>query len=134
MLDDLPLIQRLSLMAAHGSARQRVLSENVAHANTPGFRARDLSTFADLMGPRAIGAGATPAPKVTRPGHAGAEARSFVNFGVHRIDTPAAPNGNNVVLEDQVIRAAGAESQHRLALRLYAKSAELMRLGLGRLR
>lgn len=137
MLDALPLLDRLSFMANHAGARHRLLAENIAQANTPGYRAHDLAPFAEMMARDAPGAapGTVTAARMTRPGHADAAQSSVPSAFVPReIDAPAAPNGNSVIVEEQMLRAAEAESQHRLALRLYAKSAELMRLGLGRLR
>ena len=38
----LNVLQLASGLMAHASARQRVIAENVAHADTPGYKARDL--------------------------------------------------------------------------------------------
>jgi len=34
-------------MATHAGRRQALLAENVANADTPGYRPRDLATFAE---------------------------------------------------------------------------------------
>ena len=86
-----------------------MISENVAHADTPGYRARDIADFATTLE-------STPAfaARTTRPGHIGfgADARGFepreaTAFGAET------PNGNTVSLEDQMIRAAGGAAEPR---------------------
>ena len=56
-------------------ARQQVIAENIAHADTPGYRARDIADFArsSTSGP------ALQRPRTTRPGHIpfGADPRGF---------------------------------------------------------
>jgi flagellar basal-body rod protein FlgB len=127
---DLTLLTLASRLAAHSTARQSLIAQNVAHADTPGYRARDLEAFA----PQAERPAAAPfAARVTRPGHAafGAEAAGFAVREAHAPGS-AAPNGNTVSLEDQMMRAAGTRSSHDLALGVYGKSLEILRAGLGR--
>jgi flagellar basal-body rod protein FlgB len=52
-----------SRLAAHAGKRQEVISANVAHADTPGYRARDLADFAE-----SLDAGAPFAARTTRAG------------------------------------------------------------------
>ena len=101
-----------------------MIAENVAHADTPGYRARDIADFADdRRRPHRRFAART-----TRPGHIGfgADARGFepreqTAFGAET------PNGNTVSLEDQMMRAAEVRQEHEMALGVYAKSLEILR-------
>ena len=115
-------------LMGHASARQQVIAENVAHADTPGYRARDLADFSTTLD-------ATPgfSARVTRPGHLpfGADARGFDP----RLETApgaASPNGNTVSLEDQMTRAAEARQSHQMALGVYSKSMDILRSAIGR--
>ena len=70
---NLNVLTLASGLAAHATARQQVISENVAHADTPGYRARDIVDFASTLD-------AAPAftRRTTRPGHIfGADPRGF---------------------------------------------------------
>ncbi|MEM6676681.1 MAG: flagellar basal body rod protein FlgB [Pseudomonadota bacterium] len=138
MLSDLPIIQNAGYMARHAATRASVIAENLANADTPDYRARDLPDFATVMRNGADnGAGlSTVAARATREGHVSApfDRPSKGMPPATPIDMPRAPNGNNVVIEDQTMRAGQAESQHRLALSVYAQTIDLMRLGLGRMR
>ena len=61
---NLNVLQLASALASHAAARQQVISENIAHADTPGYRARDVDDFAaTLEGTPAFAA------RTTRPGH-----------------------------------------------------------------
>ena len=51
---------------AHASQRNAVIARNIAHADTPGFKAQDVAAFE--FGRTA--AAAAEQPKATRPGHA----------------------------------------------------------------
>jgi flagellar basal-body rod protein FlgB len=127
---NLDILRLASRLAAHATARQQVISENVAHADTPGYRARDVADFASTLE-------AAPgfAAHTTRPGHIpfgagahGLEPREASAFGVE------SPNGNTVSLEDQMIRAAEVRQSHDMALGVYTKSLEILRTSLGRAR
>ena len=60
----LNVLRLASALAAHATARQQVLAENVAHADTPGYRARDIADFASILDNAPAFAART-----TRPGH-----------------------------------------------------------------
>lgn len=126
MLEKLTVISMASAMARHAAARHNVLAQNVANADTPGYRARDVQDFkATVKDPFTL--------RTTRPGHlsdglAGAPGNPRVFEPV----LPASPNGNTVSLEDQSLRAAATTSQHSLALAVYRKSVDIFRIGLGR--
>src|ERR1700731_412316 len=66
-LTQIPLFKAMAKKLAWLSARQSVLAENVANANTPGFRAGDLKPldFGKLRG----GHGGTLTLTSTAPGH-----------------------------------------------------------------
>jgi flagellar basal-body rod protein FlgB len=116
-------------LADHAAFRQTVISQNVAHADTPGYRARDIAPFAET-----ISAGREPfAARVTRPGHIafGADPRGF-EPRESRVKGAESPNGNSVSLEDQMMRAAETRQAHALALGVYGKSLDILRAGLGR--
>lgn len=127
MMNDLTVLNWASAMARHAAERHKVIAENVANADTPGYRARDIDDFSTIVNERFK-------PRATREGHAGAAEAGLPRAREIMPELPAGPNGNNVSLEDQTLRSAEAQSQHRLALTVYSKSLDLLRLGLGRVR
>ena len=125
---DLNVLSLASALAAHASARQQVIAENVAHADTPGYRARDVADFESV-----VDAGPAFRSRTTRPGHLafGADPRGF-EAREQAVEGAATPNGNTVSLEDQMMRAAAVRQEHDLALGVYAKSLEILRTAIVR--
>ncbi len=126
MLENLTLLDLASGLARHATARHRVIAENVANADTPGYRARDVKEFQAIVKE-------SFAARATRPGHAGFGARPFAPQ-IFELALPPSPNGNTVNIEDQAVRAVQAQGQHSLAVAVYAKAIDILRLGLGRRR
>jgi len=112
MFDQFDILAKASLMARHAVERQKLIAGNVANANTPGFKARDLQPFSEVIASLdSPGAEDFKAEQVYRPG--GAD-----------------PNGNTVSLENEITASAEAASQHDKALLIYRKSMDILRLSL----
>ena len=114
------------------SQRQEILATNIANADTPGYRPLDLSPFSEHLarsGDPQLAAVATHAAHI-RPVNT-PPARSS---DTDRIDDvyEASPTGNEVILEQQLIRVSETAMQHQLALNLYRKHAGMIRAALGR--
>lgn len=126
---DINTLSLASAVAAHAAARQQVIAENVAHADTPGYRARDIADFASIVDDN-IGAFAA---RTTRPGHLafGADARGFDAREQTALGAET-PNGNTVSLEDQMLRAAEVRQEHEMAIGVYSKSLEILRAAVTR--
>lgn len=116
-------------LMTHAQERQKLLARNVANADTPGFRSRDLDQFARLVDSGPLGR--ESAMHATRQGHfTGA---GWPGIG-RQIDVggEASPNGNNVSIEEEMFREADIQREHRLALGVYEGGLRLMRGALGR--
>lgn len=115
--------------------RQATLAQNVANANTPGYRARDSAPFAEALAQ--AGAPQAGAPQVGRlpllqpsAGHLagrGAMAGTVVVPGRERTAT-----GNTVSLEDELSKVADTASKQDLTASLFRKYNTLFRTALGR--
>ena len=130
MFEELSLIRMASSMARHAGARHRVIAENIANADTPGYRARDVRRFSESVN-EAFTA------RATREGHVGEAVfhRAAYQPQVILDDTvQAAPNDNSVSLEAEMVKSVEAQGQHALAVTVYRKAHDLLRLGLGRFR
>jgi flagellar basal-body rod protein FlgB len=126
---NLTVLRLASGLAAHATVRQTVISQNVANADTPGYRARDVTDFASQVD----GGGMAFSARLTRPGHVpfgpgatGQEVRETSALGAET------PNGNTVALEDQIMRAAQVKQSHDMAIGVYQKSLDILRMSLGR--
>lgn len=115
---------------AHASERNAVIARNVAHADTPGYRAQDVAAF-DFG---RMAADTAVQPTATRPGHAvGRSPLGRPELAVSDASaTDESPNGNTVSLEEQMVLAAEARGDFELAAALYAKHLSLLRTAIGR--
>jgi len=113
--------------------RHKVLAENVANADTPGYRARDLREL-DFKRMAVDAMDTTPKPAVTQPGHVQAslpERGPFREVGNrHPYEVNISDNG--VVLEEQVEEIAKGRSQYNLALKLVRKNLSMLNTALGK--
>lgn len=118
------LIAALKTKMRWHEARQGVLAENVANAATPNFRAHELAPL-DLSSPGAAPLRTDARHMTLASADASGRARSVDGF-------ERTPDGNTVVLEEQMMKAAQNQMDHQMAAMLYQKSLGLLRTALGR--
>ncbi len=124
----LDILQLAQGLARHATERQAVIARNVAHADTPGYRARDVVPFSEVLAK----AQAPQAMRATRAGHIhDADAEGRIETVAISPASNESPNGNSVSLEDQMIRAADVKQSHDLALGVYRKSLDILRMSIG---
>jgi len=108
--------------------RLQHVSENIANADTPGYRARDVAEFTTAVNETLTEAGF----RQTREGHLAPDG-SPLGDGPRIVEmaSPPAPNGNSVSLEEQVQMSVLTQGRHRLAMTVYDKVLDILRVGLG---
>lgn len=128
MFERIETMRMATQMAVHAAGRQAVIAANVANADTPGYRAADLRSFAETFekGPRTLDL------RSTRPGHVAASPRRFEGEIVNDKSAEPSPNGNTVSLETELVRSASAKRQHDVSLAIYRSSLDVLRTALGR--
>ncbi|QHQ36445.1 FlgB family protein [Algicella marina] len=126
---NLDILRAARSLAAHSADRQGVIAENIANADTPGYRARDLIPFSETY---EAGGPDTFAMKSTRMGHVqsepslhNSETTTITAFGAE------SPNGNTVSLEDQMMRGVEVRQNHDLAMSVYRKTLDILRISIG---
>lgn len=139
---DIPLLAMLKGRLGYLSDRQRVIAENVANSDTPGYKARDLKAFsfeahvqAASGSASASGAGsvaATPAGvmAVTQPGHMQPKDAPMGVKPVKALDSEVTLDGNGVVLEDEMVKLTQARMDYDAAIGFYQKSIGLLKMAI----
>jgi flagellar basal-body rod protein FlgB len=74
MFERLNVSMMAHALAGHSSTRQSAIAQNVAHADTPGYRARDLPSFADIWQASGSNSDAGHPRRAPRPCGAGRDA------------------------------------------------------------
>jgi flagellar basal-body rod protein FlgB len=138
-IGDIPLLAMLKGRMGYLSDRQRVISENVANADTPGYMAKDLKAFNFETHVQAAASGAAPgvAPPgmmaATQPGHM--QSKSAGRDGLKRTKSPDSEetlDGNGVVLEDQMIKLTQARMDYDAAISFYQQSVGMLKTAIRR--
>jgi flagellar basal-body rod protein FlgB len=127
-ISDVPILSMLRTRMQWQQERQRVLAENVANANTPKFRPRDLK---ELKLDQSAGTG--PVTLVsTNPAHFGAIGANgqFSDAAAGVMETR--PDGNAVNLEDEMMKVAQNQMDYQTATALYSRSLGLLKIALGK--
>ncbi len=128
MFDSIEIMRMAQGMAKHAGARQAVVAENIANADTPGFKSKDIVEFAKTVGDGPSG----DRLKATRPGHIGMAETQAGRIVESATRAEPSPNGNSVSLEGEMVKATEARQQHDLALAIYKSSLDVLRVSLGR--
>lgn len=130
---DVPILSMLRNRMEWAQERQRVLAENVANADTPNYRARDLvAPKFDAQGV-ASASGLTPVALLrTQAGHLGGD-----GFGASGVQTTTAgyeqrPAGNAVNIEEEMMKVAANQMDYQAVTALYTRSVNLIKTALGK--
>jgi flagellar basal-body rod protein FlgB len=126
----LPILSMLKSRMQWHQERQRLLSENIANADTPNFRPTDLS-------PLKFDSRAPSAPAVAMQRTSAAHMSALMG-GTSRFDQArdhvfeTKPAGNAVSLEDEMLKVAANQMDYQAATSLYSKSLGLVKTALGK--
>lgn len=114
------------------SERQRVVATNIANSETPGYKAREVSepNFASLVG----GSGMIAAPRVQltdRMKSLGAIQPIGTGLILDKDITETKPDGNNVTLEDQLLKMGEIQADFTAMTGLYRKQMSMLKTAVG---
>ena len=137
-ITDLPILGMLRTRMHWHQARQSLIAENVANADLPGFRPRDLAE-PDLRG----GPSGMTAPLAAQIGGDGLARTDAAHIGLASVEGPKAevrrvkgfevrPSGNGVNLEEEMMKAGENQGDYQLAASLYQKSLETLKIAVGK--
>ncbi|HVA14798.1 MAG TPA: flagellar basal body rod protein FlgB [Stellaceae bacterium] len=128
----IPLFEALTKRMGWLSARQTVLAENVANANTPGYVAKDLKKldFGALLG-KSPAAGSGPLQlAATEPGHITSATQSD-SGQIVTVPDDHSLDGNGVSLEAQMMKVSTNAADYALVTTLYKQNVGLIKIALG---
>ena len=110
--------------------RTKVLAQNVANADTPNYRARDLKpvNFKDELGK----ANRTVHMSVTQSGHLPPVSKPENFRSVNGRSYESNISKNSVVLEEQMMKLGETQGDYEATTTLYRKYVDMMKLAVGR--
>lgn len=125
MFEKLELTRMAQGLASHAGTRLGVVAGNIANADTPGYKARDLPVFAEVYEARGT-------MRATRAGHLDAPGPGLPKAAAQVTGGLGSPDGNTVNLETEMVRAVEVRQEHEMALAIYRNTSEIIRASLGR--
>ena len=130
-LNDITVIKALNARMIWLTQRQKVLAHNVANADTPNYMARDVSeaTFKEMMRENSDRIRLAS----TSDGHLAGNSRNGSSRARSQEDAvESSPTGNNVVLEEEMMKVSETAADYELMTNLYKKSVGLLKLAISR--
>jgi flagellar basal-body rod protein FlgB len=133
----LKLFDAFETQLRHLSQRQKVIAENIANSDTPGYRARDVADtgFAKQLARATDGRTAVSAPQIEMPqafAKLGSRMAAQGNSVIDKNVMETKPNGNTVSLEEQLAKQADVQMDYATITNLYRKQMGLIRTALGK--
>lgn len=128
-ITDIPILSMLRTRMQWHQARQEVLSENVANADTPNYRPRDLAppSFEDALQPSSLTLVRTDAGHIIEADDSGSGFASASNLRFE-----VRPSGNGVTHEDEMMKVASNQMDFEAVADLYSRSLALIKLAVGK--
>ena len=132
MLDGIDVFRITGARMHQLAARQNVLAQNIANADTPHYRARDVKSFQfDSALLRNQGGVAPLRLAGMQPGHITSAGRGATVVADNAKSYGEDPDGNTVDLEEQMVKQADVAKNYDLATLVYKRSAALLRTAVG---
>jgi flagellar basal-body rod protein FlgB len=143
-MQDLTLMSAMLAKMNWMEERQKVLSQNIANADTPGFTPLDVKPldFKNLLqsstSPVSLGASRPAAPAghiaVTNAMHMGSNGAAAIDgkpvTAQEKSPYEVNPSGNAVVLEEQLMKASQNYTDYQFTTNLYQKNMDMLKASL----
>jgi flagellar basal-body rod protein FlgB len=133
MAQSIALFQALGAKMDYLSERQRIISQNIANADTPGYVPKDLRpiNFGAIL--KDANDGSSLSLATTSAGHLPDTTGGLPNPKSEGNKKPyeVAPAGNAVIMEEQLINSNQTVGDYNLAVGLYEKNMRLLKISLG---
>jgi len=129
-LYDIPLFGMLRVKMDWLDSRQKTLAENIANASTQDYKARDLKPldFKQLLKRAKTFAHEEDVPPGQIPVTIGKTGYEPLDLR----DGEMTPNGNSVVLEEQMMKESETQVQFQTAIDIYQKGLSMLRTAVGK--
>jgi flagellar basal-body rod protein FlgB len=130
--DKITILSAMKKRLAWLGQRQEILAQNIANADTPGKKAKDLAPldFKNFVGRenRQIGMSRTNKSHLT----GGFKAPSDFSEKETKKPYETAPAGNAIILEEQMMKLGKTSADHKLMTELYKKHLNMFRIAIGK--
>ena len=141
-LTSIPLMAALKKRMQWLHANQSALSQNIANADTPGYKSKELEkqNFSGLVddlsstgGARKMRVAPATGMRTSREGHMGPGGGGADEIAMKDAKgLEESPTGNTVVLEEEMLKVADNQMQYGMVVNLYKKNIGLLKMAMGK--
>lgn len=132
-MGEVSLLSALTQKMRWHQQRQDILAQNVANADTPGYKGHDLKAldFGTELGslsmtPVTGAGGSSKRMAISALGSADGPGES-----VQQANFEVTPEGNGVTIEDEMMKVASNQMDYQTITSLYTKSLQLIKTAIG---
>ncbi len=133
-IENIGLFQAMNAKMRYLAQRQNVISQNVANADTPGYVSQDLNKVDFSRMVERVGSQnkmhvslETSNPAHQLPENQAANPKEIKNKKPFEVS----PDGNAVILEEQMVRSSETQMDYSLMLNLYRNNVDMIKTALG---
>ncbi len=133
-IGNISLFQAMNAKMGYLAERQKIISQNVANADTSGYISKDLAKadFSKMVENISKNKMHVTMEK-NNPLHQLAPDQSPVpKIGTNKSPYEVKPDGNSVNIEEQMVKASETQMNYTLMLNLYRSAADMMKTAIGR--
>ncbi|SDE40569.1 MULTISPECIES: flagellar basal body rod protein FlgB [Kordiimonas] len=134
-LTNIPLMAALKSRMKWLNTNQTVISENIGHADTPGYKAKELDkqNFSGLVDNLVSDRPQGTQMRTKNSRHMDTSGSSSVTMRTREVkDSEETPSGNSVVLEEEMMKLADNQMKYGMVVNLYKKNIGLLNIALGK--
>ena len=136
---EIPLFGVMKTKMGYLSARQAQLAQNIANADTPGYKATDVASpdFKRTLSAQQLHRSASQgglSMQTTNAKHMSPKMGNAGNFVIIKRDSTYElnPTGNNVSIEEEMSMVAENQAEYTKTLNLYRKTVDMFKTAIGR--
>ena len=131
-MDDIKLFASVHKRLNWLTQRQEVLAQNIANADTPKYQATDLKgyKFKEILQRESMQLNMVSSESNHLPG----QRKRIRDFSEEKVRSPfeTSPNGNSVVLEEQMSKVNESQINFQFTTNIYKKHVQMFMMALGR--
>ncbi len=133
-IENISLFQAMNAKMSYLTERQKVISQNVANADTPNYVSQDLakvdfsSMLANVDKNKMRVSMDTSRANHLLPPNQSPNPKAATNKSPYEVK----PDGNSVALEEQIVKSNDVQMNYALMVNLYRDNADMIRTALGK--
>lgn len=132
---NISLFQAMNAKMNYLQERQKVISQNISNANTPGYHPSDMTevNFGRVLQNVTRDNGVKKVSlEATSPNHLAPDSSLQARAKEQRVTYEVKPDENGVVLEEQMMKANDVQMNYNMMLNLYSSNMDMIRTSIGR--